>query len=319
MRCRSPDLELGLRVRLTWVGCQVKRTPERSVELRSLDASLLGRLIGRTRAFALLPWGREEVRWPELAMELAGWLWPAPPPASPGVDRPVGGGAAMQWGTAEAGATAAPPVLPDVIREFMAAAAPQLAMMAPPGPGGAGAQRQRDLPPVMIRPFAPARGAMMLASHPVVVPGDPRRRGQVDRTTPPRQPTGPVAAALAPRSTFLFSASAIQRELPSAASGAVATLSPEPSLVDHLFSMPDRPAPPEGLIFRVLPVSPAPVAEQAAAASPPGGWSASGFQTGRSPEPRAHFTRAELDLLTAKVLTLIKRQERLERESKGLL
>jgi hypothetical protein len=96
------------------------------------------------------------------------------------------------------------------------------------------------------------------------------------------------------------------------------------SLVDELAAWGERSLPLESLIFRAVPFPPAdPPPPSGKRPAPDEGMEEVRYGAGAKSDPRPgplnNFSRADIDLLARKVIRLIQRQERLERESKGML
>lgn len=298
MSDRNRDVEKPLRARLVWAGCGAAR------------GSLLARLIARAQIQALTPWQRLLAAWPALAMEFLQPHWPAVGSESRQAEAATGRATTILWKVVERDSSARRSILapPQVRREVMQDEAPvtraaETSTPAVPEVLPGDAHERLDWRPPTARLEHLARpGALRLESAPasVALPYLPTANDEGEEGS--TNPQSPYA----------------RREvLPAFSPAPESPTVPDPSAIDRLFSNPELAAASGGLTFRVLP-------PEAPADSPPASAPASPWYTTPAPsQPAAglqpRFSRADIDLLTSRVMAQIRREQRLERESKGLL
>jgi len=90
-------------------------------------------------------------------------------------------------------------------------------------------------------------------------------------------------------------------------------------LIDHLFARANQPAPLESVTVRILHPPAVDATPPAPTEGHPGEWRTTSPDIATRSGPHARFSGAEIDQLVDKVTRAIKRRDRLERESRGIL
>ena len=324
----------GLRARLAWVGRGVGRGPHGAMRIRLVHRGFLSRLHDRIGIVALSVPRLGAEAWPLLLMQLA--PGPSGAPLPDGRVEPTGEIRTLR----ESGPGAKVTTVWKVVERH-----------AGPGPA-VQTGRDRDAPalggrttrhaPGDARASAPiaARSSLVwrppgssplltrLVSRPWLVRSVDGSAAPVSERTGHRGQTTPMllnsisALRREDRPAFAASGSPSRTAAPAVAAEAATAARDvdSPSLVDQLFARGEHATPFAALTLRVLPTqSPAAAAVLAPAEGRAGQSPATSAQPAATSPLHTRFSRGDIDLLVDKVVTLIKRQERLERESRGIL
>lgn len=309
MNYPNRDGDRPLRTRLAWAGCGLTRMPVRATARGAVRESLLARLLGRALTHALMPWQRLSASWPAAAMELALRLWPAPGSESRKANASAGA-ATVVWKVVERSlgtehSLAAPQ---RVMREGMAdkgsfASAAETSTRSDLRalPGYARERFDWRQPSVRIDRLVRPGALRLVSTLAPVAPAYLQTPGVSSETGDANPQTPHVRRDVSPE----FFA---KPELAPA---------PEPSAIEQLFSNSERAMLAGAFTFRVLPPEAPPVPPQAL--GPAGPWYTAPAQSQPAIGTHARSSRAEIDLLTSRVMAQIRREQRLERESRGLL
>jgi hypothetical protein len=352
VKYRSPLAE-----RLAWPGRFGRRAPDPAARIQLVHRAFVARWAGSARITLLSMRGWIPLAWPALSMEFVAALWQASAPGDHAGDARVGAGM-VSWKVVERDVISVPAVSTERWRDVPISDGDRTERLSAAGaPGDVRvSERMITLRTVLERQVVrvPARRT----EQPRVgrqldhLRWSTRHAIQVSPRPPSLRPAAPKNVETGHRlhatPVLLRSARGVRREvlpafaMPDTGSRTPSVLSPADasampatsetaslaatSLIDQLFSRAERSAPLDALTFRVLPTqapSPARAPEAREASTPEEGRARQWHAVKPGPTPtsgvHSHFSRADIELLADKLLKVIKRQERLERESKGIL